>query len=179
MRAWACTLSEMIRSLTAIACLCMLVVTPAFAQGARTPGRALLRFLPAELAGARAASREVGDTHLVHAAYRTETGFINVNLSVTRSVAFDRAQVEGAERDAVVETPTTTRRGIAIGRFRALYLAFRSGSETELRLFLEDRVNVTVSREGRHAPEEMVHLAEGLDLEGLARFAATVPAPAE
>jgi hypothetical protein len=172
-----CTLSCMTRWLAVCSILSLLAAAPAVGQ--RAPARRLLAYLPTSLGGVRAVSREVADTHSVHAAYRTDSGFINVNLSVTRSVSFDRAQVRGAEDDTFVQSSAAGegRGGVAVGRFRALYVAFHSGSQTELRLFLEDRINVSLSIEGRHTPEAMVALAAGLDLEGLARLASRQPSP--
>jgi hypothetical protein len=139
----------------------------------------LLAFVPETLGGARAEYRQVADEALVAAAYRTPTGFINVNLALTPHIESDRLQVKGAESDEVVrnEGAGLEKRGVLVGSRRALFVRFLSGNQVELSMFIEDRINVRVSREGTATPEELVALMKELDLDGLAAIAPRVPAP--
>lgn len=139
----------------------------------------LLAFLPETLGGSPVEFKQAADEALAAAAYRTPTGYINVNLSITRDVEFDRAQVAGAESDVVQRNPAAGmgKRGIAVGSHRGLFRTYTSGSKVELAMFLGDRINVNISREGEHAPAALVELAQELDLDGLAALASRVPAP--
>ena len=155
------------------------LTTGAVAHAQAITSETLLSFLPAEMGGAHATRRQVIDDHLVFAAYRTPTGFINVNLAITRSVSFDRAQVDEAGSDEVHHNAVSDHRGVAVGRFRGVLITRHSGNSTELRLFLGDRINVELVVEGRVSREDMVALANTLDLNGLAAIAARIPAPRE
>ena len=116
---------------------------------------------------------------LAAAAYRAPDGYINVNLALTRDLSFDRAQVEGAESDEVErnEGAGIEKRGVAVGPHRGLFVEYLSGNKVELSMFLGDRINVRVSREGKHDPAALVALAQQLDLAGLTALAPRVPAP--
>jgi hypothetical protein len=87
--------------------------------------------------------------------------------------------VEGAQSDEVEGNESTgiTKQGVAVGKHRAVFLDYLSSSKGELRMFLGDRVNVNISREGKQSPEALVALAQELDLDGLAALAPRVPAP--
>jgi hypothetical protein len=139
----------------------------------------LLAFMPATLGDAAIEMKQVADEALAAASYRTPTGFINVNLSLTRDLDFDRAMVEGARSDEVErnEAAGIAKQGVAVGTYRAVFLDYLSGSKGELRMFLGDRISVNISREGKQAPEALVALAQELDLDGLAALAPRVPAP--
>jgi hypothetical protein len=124
----------------------------------------LLLFVPKKLGGHAADMRQRVDEALVAGAYRTPTGYINLNLSLSRSTSFDRAQSEGKEQ-------------IKVGRFAARNVVYESGSKTELRMFVGDRINVDVTREGKVPIEQLIAIAAELDLDGLDALAKRVPAP--
>lgn len=158
------------------------VVAPSAAANrapARVTAQALLPFVPRTMIGIRAETRRVVDDYGVHAAYRTPTGYINIQLAITRDVGFDRAQLAGIDSDEPERNRAAgvERQGVAIGRFRALVVRYESGLKTDLKMFLGDRINVDVSREGSIPTAEVVALAEALDLEGLERLARRIPAP--
>jgi hypothetical protein len=122
-------------------------------------------FLPEKMGGAEAMSRKAQDDKLAASAYRTSTGFINVNLSLVRSLSFQRAQVEGEEQTMV-------------GKHKARRVVYESGSQSELHLLLSDRISVYVSVEGSVPTSRLVELAQAIDLDGLDALASRIPEPA-
>jgi hypothetical protein len=124
----------------------------------------LLLFVPESLGGGKKQMRQVVDEALAAGAYQTPAGFINVNIALTRSLSFERAAVEGDEQTMV-------------GRFKARRVVYESGSKSELRLFLAERIAVMVSIEGSVPTERLVALAAELDLDGLEALAARIPQP--
>lgn len=137
--------------------------------------KTLVAFLPERMAGASADMREAVDEALAAAAYRTPTGFVNVNLSLVRDLGFERAQVKGAETDAKSESNGIAKQGVAVGSERALVLVY--GGKTELLMLIADRIALSVSREGTETPAAMVALAQSIDLATLATLARRIPAP--
>jgi hypothetical protein len=147
-------------------------------EDAPVTAQTLFAFVPERLGGYEAVMRQVSNP-LAIGAYRAPSGLINLNLGITQSVVFDRAQVRSADSDAIErsEAAGVETQGVAVGRFRGLRVTM--SQQTELRLFLEERIHVRVSMEGQHTNEELVALARELDLEGLARLAPRIPAPIE
>lgn len=139
----------------------------------------LVGFLPERMRDAPATNRQAVDDALAAASYRTPEGFININLALVRDVDFARAQVRGAEDDAVVENPGArfSKRGVAVGSHRALVVTYASGNKTEIEMLLRDRIELRVSTERTETPEAMVALVQAIDLDGLVALAERVPAP--